>query len=100
MNSLKSTVGADIGRTLFLRVVGATSATWPHLEITTPHGIFHLVTVTEVTRQVVKDGALVRIVFKGKPPMGRTETFVWPPEGTEASPFGVTELAMYAPHTP
>ncbi len=94
MNS-QNLIGADIGRVLCCRVVKASSANWPHLEITTPNGVFHLVTIEAVISSQYLNGKLVRIRFRGHPPIGRPEIFAWPSTEIGVSAFEIIALKEY-----
>ncbi|MDO8620460.1 MAG: hypothetical protein Q7R64_03890 [bacterium] len=67
----------------------------PSLEITTPQGMFHLVTVEGEVISTFENGKLVFILFYGKPPIGRSEVFVWPPTAVQESGHVITELQVY-----
>ena len=86
---------ADIGPALLKLVIQASSRSWPHMEITTPHGTLHLLEVQEVTERRVVDGKLTFVAMLVKQPIGREVTIIWPPEGVEAPAFGITGLEVY-----
>ncbi len=87
--------GADIGRALFERIVQSSSGKWPHLEITTPQGLLHLLEVQEVTLQQVIGDKLTFVALLVKQPIGRSVTVIWPPEGVESPALGITGLSIY-----
>ncbi|MEK7087978.1 MAG: hypothetical protein AAB891_01720 [Patescibacteria group bacterium] len=86
------TTDADISRALLKRVVNSRERR-PRLEITTPKGVFHLVTVEEPVLSTIQNGRLTFISFFGKPAIGRTYAFMWPLAEEPALP--ITELGIY-----
>ncbi|MDO8594060.1 MAG: hypothetical protein Q7R93_00910 [bacterium] len=94
MNSL-ITDRAAIGCVLLEHFVNSSSGKWPSLEIITPQGALHLLAVQEVTLQQVVGGKLTFVALLVKPPMGRSVTVIWPPEGVESPALGITGLEVY-----
>ena len=85
----------EIGRALLTYVVKLPSGKRPSLEITTPSGVFYLVTIEGSVFPIVKNGDLTFISFVGRQPIGRAQTFVWPSEEVEEPALGITGLEVY-----
>ena len=98
MNSHVFTTDADIGRVLLQRVVSASSGTWPYLHITTLKGVsHHLVSVEKVDLSQMEGDRLTFIMFKGKEPIGRSKTFVWPSGVVKEPAFGIIGIEIHTP---
>ena len=85
---------AEISAALLQHVVNA-SGKRPSLEITTPGEVFRLVTVEDAILPTIQDGRLTFVAFRGKDPMGRSRTFIWPSVGVEEPALAITALEVY-----
>ncbi len=85
---------AEIGRALLEYVVNPKGER-PSLEITTPEGTFHLVTVEGIVLPYFEGDNLTFILFFGRQPIGRAEIFMWPSEEVETPAHAITELEVY-----